>query len=248
MKKPTDPLPLDLRYGGFLVLPILSAFEDLSNVVTPGVLPLRTGLAEPLEAWAIHAIHKMGVLEPKIQQGRIWHHVKMHDIPNKRHFLLRLSAARVTKLIERVLANAAAADADPTSEFIFDLIGVFGSVLSGSDAPGDVDIVFVARFKTTGRVIPESDYYPFSRDLPTDRAAKVLRRGTRRMDLSCHDLREVKSIGAAYKVIWTRKDGRVTRLVPATKKGPNPAAEGEDGILRTNAKCDAFRQACLERV
>lgn len=246
MKKPTNPLPLNLCYGGFLVLPLLKAFEGQSNVVTPGSLPLRTGLAEPLESWAIHAIHKMGVLTPTIHRCEIWHHLEIYNIPNKRHFIPRLSEARVTELIERVSANATAANTDPASEFIFDLIGVFGSVLSESNAPGDVDIVFVARFKRTGRIIPESDYYPFSRDLPTDRAGKVLRRGARRMDLSCHDLREVESIGAAYKVIWTREKGRATRIVAATKKTLDPASEGEDGILRTDAKCEAFRQDSLD--
>ncbi len=246
MKKPTNSLPSDIRYGGFLVLPILAAFEGQSNVVTPSSLALRAALAEPLASWAIYAIHRMGVLKPRSHQREIGHHVEIYNIPNKRHFMPRLDRARATELIERVLVNAIAANTDPTSEFSFDLIGVFGSVLGSSSAPGDVDIVYVARFKRTGAIIPESDYYPFSRNLPTDRAEKVLRRGARRMDVSCHDLREVQSIGAAYKVIWTHEEGRITRMVAATKKAPDPATEGEDGILRTDAKCEAFRQDCSD--
>ena len=96
-------------------------------------------------------------------------------------------------------------------------------MLGGSSAPGDVDIVYVARYKETGEIIPESSYYPFSRDLPTDRAEKVLRRGARQMDVSCHDLREVQSIGAGYQIIWTRQEGRVTRTIAATKDAPDPA-------------------------
>ena len=51
MKKPTNPLPSDIRYGGFLALPILAAFQGQSNVVTPSSLAFRVGLAEPLASW-----------------------------------------------------------------------------------------------------------------------------------------------------------------------------------------------------
>lgn len=68
------------------------------------------------------------------------------------------------------------------------------------------------------------------------------------MDVSCHDLREVRSIGASYQVIWTREEGRVTRTIAATKNAPDPMTEGEDDILRTDAKCEAFRRACLDSI
>lgn len=246
MKKLTNPLPSDIRYGGFLVLPILAAFEGQSNLVNPSSLAFRAGLAEPLASWAIYALHRMGVLKPKAPQCEVNHHVEIYNIPNRKHFIQRLSRSRAKELVEHVLVNAEAANTNPASEFSFDMIGIFGSVLGDSSAPGDVDIVYVARFKETEAIIPESDYYPFSRDLPTDRAEKVLRRGARQMDVDCHDLREVQSIGAGYQVIWTREEGRVTRTIAATKNVPDPATAGEDGILWTDAKCEAFRQACLD--
>ncbi len=246
MKKPTNPLPSDLRYGGFLVLPILAAFQGQSNVVTPNSLALRAGLAEPLASWTIHAVHAMGASKPVEWGCEARHHVEIHNLPNKKHFVQRLSRSRAKELIEHVLSNAQAANASPSSEFSFDMIGVFGSVLHDSSAPGDVDIVYEACFKRTGAIIPESDYYPFSRDMPTDRAERVLRRGARQADVNCHDLREVHSIGAGYQVIWTREEGRVERMVAATKNAPDPEAAGEDGLLKTDAKCEAFRRACSD--
>ena len=113
MKKPTNPLHPDIRYGGFLVLPILAAFEGQSNLVTPSNLAFRKGLAEPLASWAIYAIHRMGVLKPMAHGCEVTHHTQIHDIPNKRHFIQRLSRARAKELVEHVLANAEVANTDP---------------------------------------------------------------------------------------------------------------------------------------
>jgi hypothetical protein len=245
MKKPTEPLPTDLRFGGYLVLPVLKAFENLANSVSPGHLCFRSGLSEPLSSWVINAAYEMGVLTPLSTKEGIAYFVDMQRVPNKQHFVRRLDARRVTNLVERVLSNAQVANNDRNSEFIFDTIGLFGSVLAGSSTPGDVDIVFVARFRRTGNLIPESQYRLFGRGA-SERAGNVLRGRTPHSDLSCHDIREVETIGAAHKIIWTREEGRVERLVPATKATPDPSTEHADGIVQTDAKCEAFRQACAQ--
>jgi hypothetical protein len=245
MKKPTEPLPTDLRFGGYLVLPVLKAFENLANSVSPGRLCFRSGLSEPLSSWVINVAYEMGMLTPLSSKESIVYLLDMHRIPNRQHFIRRLDAGRVTYLVERVLSNVQVANSNPDSEFIFDSIGLFGSVLAGSSAPGDVDIVFVARFRRTGNLIPESQYRLF-RHGASERAGNVLRGRTPHSDLSCHDLREVEKIGAAYKIIWSREEGRVERLIQATKATFDPSTEHADGIVQTDAKCEAFRQACAQ--
>lgn len=249
MKKPTTPLSVDLRYGGYQVLPIIKVFESLgTNVVRPGDLPFRVGLAEPLESWALYAFSEMGALTPSVWQSSLLYHIDKRDrIPRSGHFVARLNKARASNLIERVLTNAEKANADPYSDFIFDMIGVFGSTIRGAEAPGDVDIVFVARDCDTGELIPESDYYPFGPDSPTDRAARVLRGGTRRSDLSCHDLREINSIGAPYRVLWTREEGRVERpITQNTTPVQEQSLHDHDSIVRTDERCEAFRRKCAQ--
>jgi hypothetical protein len=228
-----------------LVLPVLKAFENLTNSVSLGRLCFRSGLSEPLSSWVINVAYEMGMLTPLSSKESIVYLLDMHRVPNRQHFIRRLDAGRVTNLVERVLSNAQVANSNPDSEFIFDSIGLFGSALAGSSAPGDVDIIFVARFRRNGNLIPESQYSLF-RHGASERAGNVLRGRTPHSDLSCHDLREVEKIGAAYKIIWSREEGRVERLIQATKATLDTSTEHADGIVQTDAKCKAFLQACAQ--
>jgi hypothetical protein len=52
MKKATNPLALDLRAGGFEVLPLAKLFDLPSNVWYPSILIRENLVAEPFAAWA----------------------------------------------------------------------------------------------------------------------------------------------------------------------------------------------------
>ena len=60
------------------------------------------------------------------------------------------------------IRNAESANADPLRDFIIESLGIFGSVLTaGATSPGDVDIVFTARWRSNNRPLPEASYNPF---------------------------------------------------------------------------------------
>jgi hypothetical protein len=65
------------------------------------------------------------------------------------HFTPRLTQAQAQKIIDRVIRNAKRIN-EGWSRFYFDWIGIFGSVLNGSESPGDVDIVYSVRSSKDG--------------------------------------------------------------------------------------------------
>jgi hypothetical protein len=117
-------------------------------------------------------------------------------------------------------------------------------VLQGASEPGDVDFVFSARWRDSSEPLPESSYYPFGGQEPTDLVSRALSRGSRRMDLSFHYMHEVQKIAAPYRIIWTRAEGRVSRRVtrpsePAVQKGP----DGRE-LEQINSLVNSFRSKC----
>ena len=98
-------------------------------------------------------------------------------------------------IISRVIRNAESVNADPSRDFIIESLGIFGSVLADATSPGDVDVVFTARWRFNNRPLPEASYYPFDVSEPTNRVSRALSRGSRRMDLSSHYLLEVQRLG-----------------------------------------------------
>ena len=134
------------------------------------------------------------------------------------HFVQRLTPAKVQAIISRVIRNAESANADPSRDFIIESLGIFGSVLADATAPGDVDVVFTARWRSNDRPLPEASYYPFDVSEPTNRVSRALSRGSRRMDLSSHYLLEVERLGAPYRIIWTRDEDCVDRPIITPKE------------------------------
>jgi hypothetical protein len=142
-------------------------------------------LAEPFAAWAANVFYALGG-------------VQVLQWSDAHHFAQRLTPAKVQarlSLVSRVIRNAENANADPSRDFIIESLGIFGSVLTGSTSPGDVDVVFTARWRFNNRPLPEASYYPFGVSEPTNRVSRALSRGSRRMDLSSHYLLEVRRSG-----------------------------------------------------
>jgi hypothetical protein len=66
-----------------------------------------------------------------------------------------------------VIRNAESVNADPSRDFIIESLGIFGSALADATSPGDVDVVFSARWRSNNRPLPEASYYPFDVSEPT---------------------------------------------------------------------------------
>jgi hypothetical protein len=47
-------------------------------------------------------------------------------------------------------------------------------VLADATSPGDVDVVFTARWRSNNRPLPEASYYPFDVSEPTNRVSRAL--------------------------------------------------------------------------
>jgi hypothetical protein len=252
MKKATNPLSFDLRAGGFEVFPLAKVFLLPSNV---SFLIQRNLLAEPLAAWAANALYELGCLK---EMGHI---LKDHRIcyspDNKKHgdwlrpdhFAQRLTLAKTQEIIARVIRNAEKANADPSRDFNIESLGIFGSVLRDADSPGDVDIVFAACWRDDNTPLPEASYHPFRSREPVDYVSGDLARGSRRMDLSSHYILEVEKIGAPYRIIWTRKEGRVDRPIVTPEMRQSKEEDDESSLAkaefaRANAFTNSFRTKC----
>ena len=160
------------------------------------------------------------------------------------HFVQRLTPAKVQVIICRVIRNAESANADPSRDFIIESLGIFGSVLTaGATSPGDVDVVFTARWRSNNRPLPEASYYPFGVSEPTNRVSRALSRGSRRMDLSSHYLLEVERLGAPYRIIWTRDEGCVDRPIITPKKRRSKHVSVMK-LPDADAFTDSFRARC----
>jgi hypothetical protein len=70
------------------------------------------------------------------------------------HFAQRLTPAKVQAIISRVIRNAESVNADPSRDFIIESLGIFGSALADATSPGDVDVVFTARWRSNNRPLP----------------------------------------------------------------------------------------------
>ena len=154
------------------------------------------------------------------------------------HFVQRLTPAKVQAIISRVIRNAESANADPSRDFIIESLGIFGSVLADATSPGDVDVVFTARWRSNNRPLPEASYYPFDVSEPTNRVSRALSRGSRRMDLSSHYLLEVERLGAPYRIIWTQDEGCVDR----------PIITPKEAVFQTRQCDEAARRRRLYRL
>src|SRR3984893_9172733 len=134
-------------------------------------------------------------------------------------------------------------NADPSRDFIIESLGIFGSVLADATSPGDVDVVFTARWRSNNRPLPEASYYPFDVSEPTNRVSRALSRGSRRMDLSSHYLLEVERLGAPYRIIWTRDEGCVDRPIITPKKRRSKHVSAMK-LPDADAFTDSFRARC----
>ena len=158
-------------------------------------------LAEPFAAWAANVFYAFGGVQVLQWSDAAFFYAPIGSGLRPHHFAQRLTSAKVQAIISRVIRNAENANADPSRDFIIESLGIFGSVLTGATSPGDVDIVFAARWRSNNRPLPEASYYPFAVSEPTNRVSRALSRGSRRMDLSSHYLLEVERLGAPYRII-----------------------------------------------
>ena len=194
MKKATNPLALDLRAGGFEVFPIAKLFDLPSNVWYPSILIRENMLAEPFAAWAANVFYTLGGVQVLQWTDAAFFYAPSANWLRPDHFVQRLTPPKVQAIISRVIRNAESANADPSRDFIIESLGIFGSVLADATSPGDVDVVFTARWRSNNRPMPEASYYPFDVSEPTNRVSRALSRGSRRMDLSSHYLLELNAL------------------------------------------------------
>ena len=247
MKKSTNPLALDFRAGGFEVLPISKMFVLPSNVWYPSNLIRENLLPEPLAAWSANVFWMLNCVKVEQFGDEGFFYMPTDSLVRPYHFAQRLSSAKVQAIIDRVIGNAENVNADPSRDFIVESLGIFGSVLDPrASLPGDVDIVFTARWRSNGKALPEASYYPFGSGEPTHRVSSALGRGSRRTDLSTHYILEVERIGAPYRTIWTRREGRVDRemVTPKTQVSDKHVLSDEDELSRVDAFADSFRSRC----
>ena len=97
--------------------------------------------------------------------------------PRRDQFIPRITKQRAEELTGRVIRNAEVANADPNCEFTFERVGVFGSAMTDQAVVGDINVMFVARWRDDDKIIPESSYHPFGGDEPNQRASKVFLNG-----------------------------------------------------------------------
>jgi hypothetical protein len=235
LKKATKPLSLDLRAGGYLVYPVVQAFQLKSNIWTPSALALQSGLTEPLAAWAADVFFRLGCIKTRYLRKEYFSYTPTDACVHPRNFVPRLTPDKIDGIIERVIRNAERLNADDIRSFTVESLGILGSVLEGASEPGDVDFVFTAQWRDSGEPLPEHSYHPLGGQEPTALVARALSRGSRRMDLNLHYLLEVEAIASPYRIIWTRAEGRVRRRVI---RPPKPADyEDPDGreLERTNS-------------
>ena len=162
MKKATNPLDLDLRAGGFEVFPIAKLFELPSNVWYPSILIRENMLAEPFAAWAANVFYSLGGVQVLQWSDAAFFYAPTDNWLRPDHFAQRLSPAKVQTIISRVIRNAESVNADPSRDFIIESLGIFGSALADATSPGDVDVVFTARWRSDNRPLPEASYYPLT--------------------------------------------------------------------------------------
>ena len=243
MKKATNPLALDLRAGGFEVFPLAKIFDLPSNVWYPSILIRENLLAEPFAAWAANVFYTLGGVQVLQWTDAAFFYAPTANWLRPDHFVQRLTPAKVQAIISRVIRNAESVNADPSRDFIIESLGIFGSVLADATSPGDVDVVFTARWRSNNRPLPEASYYPFDVSEPTNRVSRALSRGSRRMDLSSHYLLEVERLGAPYRIIWTRDEGCVDRPIITPKKRRSKHV-GAMKLPDADAFTDSFRARC----
>ena len=172
MKKATNPLALDLRAGGFEVFPIAKLFDLPSKVWYPSMLIRENLLAEPFAAWAANVFYTLGGVQVLQWSDAAFFYAPIGSGLRPDHFVQRLTPAKVQAIISRVIRNAESVNADPSRDFIIESLGIFGSVLADATSPGDVDVVFTARWRSNNSSLPEASYYPFDVSEPTNCAQR----------------------------------------------------------------------------
>jgi hypothetical protein len=200
-------------------------------------------LAEPFAAWAANVFYTLGGVQVLQWSDAAFFYAPTDNWLRPDHFAQRLTSAKVQAIISRVIRNAESASADPSRDFIIESLGIFGSVLADATSPGDVDVVFTARWRSNNRPLPEASYYPFDVSEPTNRVSRALSRGSRRMDLSSHYLLEVERLGAPYRIIWTRDEGYVDRPIITPKKRRSKHVSAMK-LPDADAFTDSFRARC----
>ena len=154
MKKATNPLALDLRAGGFEVFPIAKLFDLPSNVWYPSILIRENMLPEPFAAWAANVFYTLGAVQVLQWSNAALFYAPTGNWLRPHHFAQRLTPTKVQAIISRVIRNAESVNADPSRDFIIESLGIFGSVLADATSPGDVDVVFTARWRSNNRPCP----------------------------------------------------------------------------------------------
>jgi hypothetical protein len=263
VKKATKPLDPNLRAGGYLVLPVAQVHAKVWYNYSPRSLVLGNLLNDSLAAWASNAYYELGCLE----EPRIRHEDRLKDFTYEKiglrgssvptpeadrprqtfltpeHFAQRLTPSEAQRIIDRVIQNAERINTEERF-FYYDWIGIFGSILRGSETPGDVDIVYAARWSDSDLPLPESSYYPFSRNEPTDLASRALRTGCRRTAVSPHYHQEVECLGTPYQILWTKDKGRVKRKTTFQKAKRKQEDDSQRDLAREDAFADDFRTRC----
>jgi hypothetical protein len=126
MKKATEPLSLNLRAGGYLVYPVVQAFQLKSNVWPPSTLPLEAGLTEPLAAWATDVFFRLGCIDTRHFQKNDFFYTPTEAYVRPWHFVPRLTPDKVDAIIERVIPNAERLNADESRLFTVESLGILG--------------------------------------------------------------------------------------------------------------------------
>lgn len=189
----------NLRVGRFLLGDCFRALGTwewfLSNI--------QTGLAEPMLAEMMAALHQAGI-------------VTLNQHPHRNFFgyerrLYRENLQRpLTRDEAETLLARICSEAELLSQeggyYTYGRIFLFGSCLHGAELPNDLDLgveVF-----GDGKLVPEPSYVPFTRS-EFDCAVKPLN-VRRPRHVSLHHVNEMLGIGASHKLVWSAQTGRVT--------------------------------------
>jgi hypothetical protein len=156
-----------LRAGGYEVFPIAQVHQLGSNARSLAMLTKKALLPEPLASWATNVFYSLGFLhEPRNRRADFARgvcysrirarlgetseaEIRRQSFLTPDHFTPRLTQAHAQKIIDRVIRNAKRIN-EGWSRLYFGWIGIFGSILNGSESPGDVHIVYSVRSSKDG--------------------------------------------------------------------------------------------------
>lgn len=239
MKKADEPLNKDIKTpDGTEIFKVVKAFTLPSNVWFPRTVTQKHRITEPLLAHYAQIYHTLGGIELGTLRGGVGYYKPTHTL-NKQHFAARLTRPAAERLIQRVITNAEYFNENNHYDIQIDEVGVFGSYLSEKLTLGDVDIVYRASFKKNKKPLPESSYFYTKTNEPTCLVRQALEYRIKTWEVSAHYIVEVETIGAAYKILWTKEKGHVQKKITAPiAKAEEPDNREKD---RINKECKQVR-------